>query len=339
MPGASRLAGVLGFCCLAVGATRPTAAQAPVEHAAVAADPSPHTERWIEANGARLYLLDWGGHGPVLLFMPGYGMGAHAFDEIAAAFRDRFHVLAITPRGFPPSSAPDVGYTISQLAADVAAVLDTLGARQAVLVGHSISGAVITRFAEQYPARLLAAVYLDGTFDFGKVYRDAQALPIRHPASTVDTTAAHYRAWEQRYYPPNPLLDRDYRMWDIPATEQERRLALVSQLATEVRSTPHEFWHVQAPALAICARSTFDRQFGWLTPDSTRWELAQKVFRDGLADQQRRCREFSDRVARGESLLLTSGHLVFVDRRAAVTRAMRDFLARVLPPGPEKARR
>lgn len=295
------------------------------------ADPSPHRERRIEANGAGLQLLDWGGRGRVLLFLPGYGMGAHAFDEIAPAFRDRYHVVALTPRGFPPSSAPDSGYTITQLAADVAAVLDTLGGRRAVLAGHSISGAVITRFAERYPERLLAAVYLDAAFDFGEAYRYAQAQPIRQPPPTVDTTAAHYRAWERRADPPNSLLDRDDAMWDIPPAERERRLALVGQLAAEVRSTPQPFWHVTAPALAICGRGSFDRAFGWLTPDSARWGLAHEVARAGIARQERLCDDFRRRVPRGEAVVLDSGHLVFVDRRDAVTRAMRRFLSRVLP--------
>jgi pimeloyl-ACP methyl ester carboxylesterase len=296
------------------------------------ADPSPHRERFVAVNGARVQVLDWGGRGPTLLFMPGSGMGAHAFDEIAPDFRDRYHVLALTPRGFPPSSAPDSGYTITQLAADVAALLDSLGTRRAILAGHSLSGAVITRFAEHYPERLLAAVYLDGAFDFGDAYRYGQALPIRRPPPTVDTTAAHYRAWERKYDPPNPLLDRDYAMWTIDSTDRARRSALVSQLATEVRSQPHEFWRVRAPALSICALGTFDRMYGWLTPDSTRWVLAQNVARAGIGRQRRLCEEFRRRVPRGESLLLESGHLVFVDRRADVTRAMRRFLGRVLPP-------
>jgi pimeloyl-ACP methyl ester carboxylesterase len=256
-------------------------------------------------------------------------MGAHAFDEIAPAFRDRYHVLALTPRGFPPSSAPDSGYTISQLAADVASVLDTLGAPRAVLAGHSISGAVITRFAERYPERLLAAVYLDAAFDFGEAYRFGQTQPIRRPPPTADTLSSHYRAWERRYDPPNPLLDRDYAMWDIPAAERERRQSLVSQLATEVRSTPNEFWHVRAPALAICAKASFDRAFGWLTPDSARWALAQQVARVGLTRAQGLCDDFRRRVSRGEALVLESGHLIFGDRRIVVTRAMRHFLTHV----------
>jgi pimeloyl-ACP methyl ester carboxylesterase len=297
----------------------------------MAADPSPHRERFVIVNGARVQVLDWGGSGQVLLFMPGYGMGAHAFDDIAPDFRDRYHVLALTPRGFPPSSAPDSGYTITQLAADVAALLDSLGARQVILAGHSISGAVITRFAERYPQKLLAAVYLDAAFDFGDAYRYGQSLPIRRPPPTVDTTAVHYRAWVQKFDPPNALLNRDYAMWTIDSTDQARRLELVSHLATEVRSNPHEFWHVHAPALAICALGTFERSYGWLTRDSTRWGLAQRVAEAGIQRQRRVCDEFHHRAPHGESLLLESGHLVFVDRRSDVSHAMRRFLRRVVP--------
>jgi len=147
-------------------------------------------------------VADWGGEGPLLSFLPGFGTGAHIFDGLAPAFTHHFHVIALTPRGFPPSSAPDSGYTIAQLAADVLGVVDSSQARQAVLAGHSISGAVITRFAEAYPDRLLAAVYLDAAFDFGAAYRRSRLRP-RLDVSSIDTTAARYRGWKTR--PTQPI--------------------------------------------------------------------------------------------------------------------------------------
>src|ERR1700682_5097570 len=87
-------------------------------------DRSRHGVRTIWANGAQLELLDWGGKGRLLVFLPGYGDSAHIFDDLAPAFTDHFHVVGLTPRGFPPSSAPDSGYTIAQLARDVGSVMD-----------------------------------------------------------------------------------------------------------------------------------------------------------------------------------------------------------------------
>lgn len=295
------------------------------------ADHSPHRERFVTVNGATLEVLDWGGTGRVLLFLPGFGTGAHIFDDIAPAFTDRFHVLALTPRGFPPSSAPDSGYTIAQLAADVRGVLDSIDARRVVLAGHSISGAVITRFGEVYPERLIAAIYLDAAFDFGAVYRNKSANPVPRIPGTVDTTTPRYRAWVRRYDTPSRAGDTDARitarMWTADSADASRRQALVSQLATDARSRPHEFWHVHAPALSICAINSMDRAYGWLTPDSARWHIAREYARKAVPEQRARCADFARKMPHGQAVGLTSGHFVFIDRRDAVIRIMRKFLS------------
>jgi pimeloyl-ACP methyl ester carboxylesterase len=262
-----------------------------------------------------------------LLFLPGFGTGAHVFDELAPAFTDHFHVLALTPRGFPPSSAPNSGYTIAQLAADVRGVLDQLGARRAVLAGHSISGAVISRFAEADPERLRAAIYLDAAFDFGPAYRVSHARPFGPP--DVNDTSTPVRAWRQRYEQASPALDTDNRQIErLDSAEFSRRRALLDPLASEVRGRPHDVSHVRAPAFAICAMSSFDRQYGWLTRDSARYAAAKAYVDTLLTPQQlRACRRFPRVVPAGRALVVASGHFVFVDRREAVVSAMRHFLA------------
>jgi pimeloyl-ACP methyl ester carboxylesterase len=290
--------------------------------------------RYLLANGARLYVADWGGEGPVLLFMPGFGNGAHIFDSIAPAFTDHFHVAALTPRGFPPSSAPDSGYTIAQLASDVRVILDSLGGTKAVLVGHSISGAVITQFAEAYPDRLLAAVYLDAAFDFGETYRRSRAGPIRGPPRSADTAAPTYRAWKARFPNWDAVRERDAQMWRIDSTEVVRRQTLVMALANEVRSRPHEVWRVRAPTLVVCAVGSMERFFGWLTPDSTRWQLASDYAEQGQAAKRAECDDIGRRLPQGQALTLESSHYVFLDRRAQVISAMSAFFKSAIDHAP-----
>ncbi len=293
---------------------------------------SPYHDRYITVNGARLYVADWGGKGPLLLFLPGFGNGAHIFDQLAPAFTDRFHVAALTPRGFPPSSGPDSGYTIAQLAADVRVVLDSLGGGRAVLAGHSISGAVITRFGIDYPDRLLAAVYLDAALDFGAAYqRSHEPRPIRGPPETVDTTAAHYRAWKARYPDWDSVRERDSQMWQIDSADVARRQRLVTALANEVRSTPHPIWLVHAPALVVCGTGSFERAFGWLTPDSSRWQLAVTEARRLVARSRALCADEAQKIPHGQALMLDAGHYDFLDQRDTVVNAMRRFLASATP--------
>jgi pimeloyl-ACP methyl ester carboxylesterase len=293
-------------------------------------DRSPHSERFIYVNGARLQVLDWGGEGPVLLFMPGFGNGAHIFDDLAPAFSDRFHALAVTPRGFPPSSAPDRGYTVMQLAQDIRGVLDSLQASKAVLAGHSISGAVLTRFASLYPDRLLAAVYLDGAYDFGEAYRRSQEAKREAPQPPVDTTAAAFQLWRQRFPDWDSVREVDAGMWNIGSAETARRQVLVRSLVTEVRSHPNEIWGVQAPALSLCALGSMERGFGWLTPDSARWEGARRYATDALRRKHAVCQEFAHKIPDGRVVELDSGHYVFLDQQQEVVRTMRRFFNGVI---------
>src|SRR6478672_13304968 len=87
------------------------------------------------------------------------------FDEFAPQFTDRFHVLAITRRGFGASSQPATGYDVGRLAADIKAVLDTLRLTRVALVGHSIAGDELTKFGSTYPERTAKLVYLDAAHD------------------------------------------------------------------------------------------------------------------------------------------------------------------------------
>jgi pimeloyl-ACP methyl ester carboxylesterase len=310
----------------------PPAALPPAPPALVAADTvdrSPHRQRYIEVNGARLEVLDWGGRGPVLLFLPGFGDGARIFDEIAPRFTDRFHVVGLTPRGFPPSSAPDSGYTIEQLADDVAGVLDSLGARQAILAGHSTSGAVMTRFAEVHADRLRAAIYLDAAFDFGAAHRASAARPVGLTAA-VDTTTPRVRAWNRRYGGASAASEADDRMWQqLDSTDLRHRRALVLPLADEVRGRPHQVWHVRAPALAICPIASLARDFGWLTPDSSRWSSIRRYVAQKDSSQRAVCDGFRHRLPNGHAFEIEGDHYVFLDHPAAVVRAMRAFLALV----------
>src|SRR5262249_8614229 len=60
---------------------------------AVAAGQAKGQDGFLSVNGITLHYVDWGGSGPALLFLTGLGDSAHAFDGMAPAFTDAFHVL------------------------------------------------------------------------------------------------------------------------------------------------------------------------------------------------------------------------------------------------------
>jgi pimeloyl-ACP methyl ester carboxylesterase len=115
--------------------------------------------------GVTLEVLDWGGRGRPLVFLAGLGNTAHVFDTFAPQFADRFHVMGITRRGFGASSSAPPPTSLDTLVGDVSAALDSLGVGPVVLVGHSIAGEEMTRFAELHSARCAGLVYLDAAYD------------------------------------------------------------------------------------------------------------------------------------------------------------------------------
>lgn len=69
-------------------------------------------------------------------------------------------------RGRAGSAGIDGPYGMAAHAADVVALLDTLGAGSAVLVGHSMGGFVVAVTASLYPDRVRSVVLVDGGVGF-----------------------------------------------------------------------------------------------------------------------------------------------------------------------------
>ena len=129
-------------------------------------DGASHTAGMVVVEpGVRIHYLDFGGRGPTLLFLPGLGNTAHAFDDFAPRFTDRYHVVALTRRGFGESDHPTSGYDIPRLVEDIRQAIDRLRLGKVTLIGHSIAGEEMTRFAGTYPDRVAGLVYLDAAYD------------------------------------------------------------------------------------------------------------------------------------------------------------------------------
>jgi pimeloyl-ACP methyl ester carboxylesterase len=136
----------------------------PGQPAACRRDTTPHQVTFVEVEpGVKLAVLDWGGSGAVMVLLTGSGDNAHVFDDFAFQFTDFFHVIGITRRGWLPSSQPENGYDVETRAADDIKVLDALGIKKAVFVGHSISGAELSKIAVKYPSYVDKLVYLDAS--------------------------------------------------------------------------------------------------------------------------------------------------------------------------------
>lgn len=160
-----------------------------LSHACQAAwkDPSKHKIRFIDVEpGVKLEVLDWGGKGPAILLLAGHGDTGHVFDDFAPSLTDRFHVVALTRRGFGASSQPQQGYDLRHLVEDMNKVITALHLDHVNLVGHSIAGDEITRFTIDYPAKVGKLVYLEAAYDRVEAQKLESRFPKMPPAPSSD---------------------------------------------------------------------------------------------------------------------------------------------------------
>lgn len=122
------------------------------------------TERLVDTNGVTLRVLEAGERGnPVVVL-------AHGFPELAYSWRHQipvlaaagYHVLAPDQRGYGGSSRPSAieDYNIVELTADIAGLLDDVGAEKAILIGHDWGSPVATNFPLFFPDRVSAVAAL-----------------------------------------------------------------------------------------------------------------------------------------------------------------------------------
>jgi len=99
-----------------------------------------------------------GGRGPTVVLIHGYGESLISWRPVFDELSRHADVVALDLPGFGVSSKPAGGYTADSLASVVFGLLDRLGVRSAVFVGHSLGGAVATAAAIRDPARVSGLV-------------------------------------------------------------------------------------------------------------------------------------------------------------------------------------
>jgi pimeloyl-ACP methyl ester carboxylesterase len=119
---------------------------------------------YVDVGGINLHYRDYGGTGDLLVFVPGFFMTAHVYDQLAPYFTDRYRVLALTYRGHGTSDTTGVDFDLDTLTRDVAGVIDHFTKDPAIIVGWASAGLVLPRLARQRPDRVRALVFANAVW-------------------------------------------------------------------------------------------------------------------------------------------------------------------------------
>jgi pimeloyl-ACP methyl ester carboxylesterase len=121
---------------------------------------------FADLNGVRLFYTDDEGHAPPILLVHGWLCDSTDWSWQLDAFAGRHRVIAPDLRGHGRSSEGG-DYALETFAHDLALLLDELDARPAVVVGHSLGGAVASILAVEHPEHVRALVLVDPAIGLG----------------------------------------------------------------------------------------------------------------------------------------------------------------------------
>lgn len=158
----------------------------------------------------RLHYVDYGRpDAPLLVLVHGGRDHARSWDFVAAALRDRYHVVAPDLRGHGDSAwAVGSQYAMPDYLLDLNQLLRHIGERPVILVGHSLGGAIVLQYAGTYPDRVSCVAAIEGL-----------GPP---PSMIVDK-------------PVEERLDEWIRTMELLATRQPRRYASLAQAEARMR--------------------------------------------------------------------------------------------------------
>ena len=137
--------------------------------------------RHVEANGLRFAYLE-AGQGPLVLLLHGFPDSARSWDDARARLAGKGY-RAVSPwmRGYAPTAIPPRDADLETLGRDALALIEALGERTAIVVGHDWGAAAAYAAASLDPARVTKLV----------------TIAIPHPAALKPTPG---RVWAVRHF-------------------------------------------------------------------------------------------------------------------------------------------
>ncbi len=111
----------------------------------------------VKANGIEIY-YEIQGRGEPFVYINGFGANTETMAGRIAPFAKHYRTIIYDTRGVGRSDAPDIPYTPTMMADDLAGLLDTLGIKAAHICGESFGGMIAQHFVLNHPEKTVSLI-------------------------------------------------------------------------------------------------------------------------------------------------------------------------------------
>ncbi len=239
----------------------------------------------IKVNGIDLHVVDYGGQGEVILCVHGLTANSRFWDCVAERLVDEYRVIAFDLRGRGDSEKPHSGYNLRQHTEDAKEVLDALGVKKAIFMGHSLGAMIGSCFAATYPERLSHLILVDGGADFdpavvdllhSSIDRLEKVFPNFDTYLTQMKSSPFFKEWNhyvQQYFYFDVLHQVD---GSVRSKVSKHAIQLELQALEEISiNSFHE--QIQAPTLVLWAPRCLLHPDAYLITREKGEELVAKI--------------------------------------------------------------
>src|ERR1700759_5529608 len=147
-----------------------------------------------KTDGTEIFYKDWGSAKPIV-FSHGWPLSSDDWDAQMMFFLSHgYRVIAHDRRGHGRSTQTAVGHDMDTYAADADRVVEKLGLKNAIHIGHSTGGGEVTRYVAKYgKERAVAKAVLISAIPptFMKTERNPDGVPKEVGDGLRDGTAYH----------------------------------------------------------------------------------------------------------------------------------------------------
>jgi pimeloyl-ACP methyl ester carboxylesterase len=273
--------------------------------------------RDLQANGTTIHVRS-AGSGPAVVLLHGYGETGDMWIPLAAALMKDHQVIVPDLRGLGLSAKPAGGFDKRTQAADVAAVMDALGATSADVVAHDIGNMVAFQVAARYPQRVRRLVLIDapvpGVGPWEEVLKNPLLWHFRFGGPDMERLVAGReriyldRFWNEFSASPDRFTEAARvhyaALYALPGAMHSgfAQFAAFDQDAIDNRAFLAGGGRLKMPVLAVGGQKSFG-------------PMMATVMRAAADDVT-------------EAQVPDSGHWIMEENPAATTRMVTDFLAR-----------